>query len=986
MVDRIDLPSFGAGLAAGVLATLAASRALKYINQLGSGDEKPRVQTVAQGEADKGYLRYLVEKAQTSHLLGKKVRLNDILLEPHFIRPPELVSIPDEDAELVRSVFEVVPRVYDYPYLHAPYNIPNIEIDDLGRGDGTLALIGTPGSGRTTALLTIALWSSGFVDFQQPDDVVAQYLREQETDLTPQQQAERIKKRVALMERARQRFAEARAAKGNQDAETTKAVEEAGTPLGQVDNATSRFRQLAPMYVHLANVLPSFREYGQMIDPAEPLIRALQADTGWVTSKRVVGKSYKLLERGLALVLIDGYDDIPHRDRPAIMAWLKQFISMYKSNFIIVAMPPTGYGPLMEVGAMPVFLRPWDDQIQLDAANKFVGQWEKISPTPIPIDRDTFREPETFYHTVGKAARGMDALETTMHILTHYQGKPGNESEQMEAYLKNVLPETEELIDQLSSMAAMQLDDGYITHKKLVAQVMERELARLGAKPKVSANGASNPTASETVVMLDTMPEPEKLPEPESTASNDDDLADFFGHLGGETAPTATAVATSVETETIPEDGNILADIPKDQMSDAEKAIAKQQRQISRQQSKLLKRLVEVGLLTQYRGGRYQFRHAFITAYLAARFVVDADEFALLDKQSNPDWEHAICYLAQMRDIDFLVAQQLADAKMDVLHENLLTVTRWLRFAGTDVKWRNNLFRYLGNLMVATNQFTLVRERIAAALLGMRDDGALVIFRKAIGHPNPDIRKLGCLGVGVLRDEAAIDALTARILQDDNVDVQTAAALALSAVGTEDSLVAMVDVFEMSQGREVRRAIAESLAANREDGYQTLFEAVKADDMMMRRSAVFGLGRVRADWALITLNETFLEDDEFYVRLAAESVFSDIYEASLKGVNTYPDVKETPWLNQWIEQQIEYGIVAHDTPPEKFLEIAYTQKDDPFIRMLATTTIAQLGLSNKLADLYAALRDRSEAIRDESYRALGEFQKRLGKPLPAPIG
>ncbi|MDQ7034128.1 MAG: HEAT repeat domain-containing protein [Anaerolineae bacterium] len=632
-------------------------------------------------------------------------------------------------------------------------------------------------------------------------------------------------------------------------------------------------------------------------------------------------------------------------------------------------MPPHGYAPLMDVGAMPVFLRPWDDQLQVDAARKYAEQWEKFSEKPIEIDPETFHESDMFYTAVGQAARGMNAFDTTLHTMSYYLDDIGNESEQMAVYLRTVLPNADDMMEQLSSMAAMQLDDGYITHKKLLALAMERELANLET-PQPSAND---------VPIAESMTESE----PE-IASNDEDYDRFFSHLDSEESTvTPTEPETNVPDKV--EGASGLADTAEEALNDDEKAIAVQQRQISHEQSTLLKTLVEAGLLVQYRGGRYQFRHAFTTAYLAACFVEDADEFTLLNKQANPDWEHAICYLAQMRDIDGLVAQQLSHNDMDVLYENILTLTRWLRFAGTDVKWRNNLFRYLGNLMVAANQFTLVRERIAAALLGMRDDGALVIFRKSMGHPNPEIRKLGCLGVGVLQDEAAIDPLVTHALQDDNLDVQTAAALALSAIGTQEALIALTEVFEESEVRQVQRAIAESLAANREEGYLTLFEAVKSKEMMVRRSTVFGLGRVRADWALITLNDIFLEDNEFYVRLAAENVFSDIYAASLKGIHIYPDIEEAPWLHQWIQEQIEAGILSYDTPPNTFLDVAFTHEEDPFIRALAIATIGQLGLTNKIGGLYVGLSDRSEIIRDESYRALGEFQQRFGKPFPAPI-
>jgi HEAT repeat protein len=223
-------------------------------------------------------------------------------------------------------------------------------------------------------------------------------------------------------------------------------------------------------------------------------------------------------------------------------------------------------------------------------------------------------------------------------------------------------------------------------------------------------------------------------------------------------------------------------------------------------------------------------------------------------------------------------------------------------------------------------------------------------------------------------------------MQDPNVDTLTAATLALVAIGTDEALETVIDLLEISGDKDIRRAIAESLAANREVGYMTLFEALNSDDMMLRRSAVFGLGRIGTDWALIALNETFIEDEEWYVRSAAQVVFQQVYEDSLRGVKRYPDVPNLPWLKQWEQEMKNEGFLPYDTEIEQVFEEAITQTEDPLIRMMAAITVGQIGHYPMIDKIYDALKDEQEAIRDTAYRTLGDLQLQLGRPLPAPIG
>jgi HEAT repeat protein len=59
---------------------------------------------------------------------------------------------------------------------------------------------------------------------------------------------------------------------------------------------------------------------------------------------------------------------------------------------------------------------------------------------------------------------------------------------------------------------------------------------------------------------------------------------------------------------------------------------------------------------------------------------------------------------------------------------------------------------------------------------------------------NPDIRRLACLGMGAVGDVEAIRDLKP-LIQDQLMEVQLAAGMALGAVGTEEALETMLIAF-----------------------------------------------------------------------------------------------------------------------------------------------------------------------------------------------
>jgi HEAT repeat protein len=308
-------------------------------------------------------------------------------------------------------------------------------------------------------------------------------------------------------------------------------------------------------------------------------------------------------------------------------------------------------------------------------------------------------------------------------------------------------------------------------------------------------------------------------------------------------------------------------------------------------------------------------------------------------------------------------------------------MARWLAYADATVEWRGPVLNHLGNQLLAPNQYPYIRERIAAALIDSRDKNALLIFRKAARNMEPDIRRLACLGMGALGDPEALRDLNP-LLNDQDPDVQLAAGMALGAIGTEEAFRPMVMALT-SGSEQLRQAIAEAFAALPNEGYPTLYDAVSDEDFLLRRAAIFGLRRLQTTWALVAIYRAFLEDEQWYVRSAAQQAFQEMtYGRSVSLTEAYPQPENIPWLQSWAARQGE-NVPPGEAASQMLLRAL--QEGDAPIRTLAASNLGQLGRADTIRALYAALRDGREEVRATAHQALAQLQLQIGQPLPAPV-
>lgn len=871
------------------------------------------------------FINDIVSIAETTHLAGLQVDLSRVLIEPRFL---PLIDIPQPVAEddISQEVFHVIPRVPDKPAIMAPYNLQSYRIPELAKGNRRLAILGMPGSGRTTALMAIALWVMHEIKFPEPTDPVKQLLEEELANLSDRERREREAQKRKQEEAARESLKNA-IESSDYSIPTARPVNVAeAAQLDESGNALPEFETLLPIFIHCADLNISAREFGTEIDPAEPLVRAVQRRVGTLTARTIPPVVYQRLEQNRTLILMDGYDDLPEAERRRVEAWLSALLHQYPGNFLIMTGPAMGYGNLMRLDITPLLVKPWSPREVEEYIEKWASQWTFISGTRKKPG------PEASLEQIKRAKQDTYALtpaELTLKIWAAFASDKNQPHLDMwlKAFIEHHLPKDsplEEAIPLLKMAATLQIDLGFATRQGIYALLKEQERVK-------------NRQVPSKLVM-----------------------------------------------QQLDVDGDGVAD--EDIGADDEDFEDEEDEEMIRQR-KLLSDLVFSGMLVAYRGGRYRFRHSMIADYLAGltlKGLPEEDPAKLYELAQKPHWQRPLAMAVMHTNLDNVVRMKLLEYP-DMLLSNILNISPWLALSWEEPAWRNELFSRLGNAFVHQNQYAVNRERVAAALVESRDHGgALRVFEVGLNNPNPDVRRLSCLGIGAMGRHG--ESLVPRLIErtyDTEQDVQLAAIHALSVLNTEDAQNALVEILVTSDKPKERlaQAVTENLAANPEIGYMTLYEAVDHEELQVRRTALFGVQRIERDWAKDLIRQVFLREREFMARVVAQEAFLR-FESGLIGPSPIPHISSVEWVNNWAEAR-DMGNLAGEQGLRLLVECLNDR--NPEVREYGALAVGVLGVTQGIKILYNRLKDPNAKVREAAQRALVELQIKMGHTLPNPI-
>jgi HEAT repeat protein len=392
----------------------------------------------------------------------------------------------------------------------------------------------------------------------------------------------------------------------------------------------------------------------------------------------------------------------------------------------------------------------------------------------------------------------------------------------------------------------------------------------------------------------------------------------------------------------------------------------------------LLSKMVDSGLLLSHPNNKMLFLHPVFNGYLAGQAVGDNDSDTTLLAQQ--DWDGkllALRYLAARGDASVVADILLKESDLP-LHSSTFTVARWLRDAPKDAKWRTNVFASLLNILQAEGQPTTLRAKALAAFVASGDPGVATLFRQLLTSRSFEVIPLAALGSGAVQDRKAVSMLE-EVLQAPMGAIRRASCLALVAIGAEKSFEAVARAL-LQGDDELRRAAAQALANNPNDGWETLREGSTLADIMVRRAVVHGLARVNEPWAMELMQTMQVEDDQWAVRNLANQYVEEISNRDPRVPKRLTAPSETPWLIEFAGKQ---GMgIPRGAPATEVLINAYKYGDTDE-RLAAIPYMKQNANEGIVGTLYDGMYGEDPEVREASFLALQEIAAN-GMKLPHP--
>jgi len=574
-------------------------------------------------------------------------------------------------------------------------------------------------------------------------------------------------------------------------------------------------------------------------DPLNVIIDAASERAPIFDLRRLPQFIQQTFKNGLALLLIDGFDELDPQSQKRVVEWFKAMIQAYPGVRIVTAGCANQLNGLIGLGFHPLALMPWDSR----KTASFVERWSQLWSQTVALEAWSQSGPEQVDPLLLNSWMALEntqltPFELTLKVWAAYAGDSLG-SRVLDAIATHV----RRLAPTGTPVAALEL---------LAMQVV------LTSQPIFDHGKARGWVRQYDIVE-------EKPVEAESEEST-----------------------KSITSEKIA-------------LTDSQKIKLKKSKAGEVPSTGLLGKLVESGLLVSYSSNKMRFLHPVLNGYLAGQAIGDNEADVTLAAQ--PDWDGktlAMHYLAARSDASGIADFMLKESALP-LHSNTFIVAHWLRDVPRQAPWRAKAFASLLSILQAEGQPVSLRAQAMAAFALSNDPGAATLFRQLLSSRSFEVIPLAALGSGALKDTKAVDALE-EVMRAPVRAVQRAACLALVAIGTDKSLEAVARAL-LQGDEELRRAAAEAMANDPGEGHAILKEGATLADIMLRRAVVHGLAHVGEPWAVELLQRMQVEDDQWAVRNLANQYLEQLSNPSSRVPQKLKAPSESAWLIEFAGKQ-----------------------------------------------------------------------------------
>jgi HEAT repeat protein len=390
--------------------------------------------------------------------------------------------------------------------------------------------------------------------------------------------------------------------------------------------------------------------------------------------------------------------------------------------------------------------------------------------------------------------------------------------------------------------------------------------------------------------------------------------------------------------------------------------------------------LLSCGLLVARAGDRISLSHPGLAAYLVGQAL--APIHAAIQLIAQPEWwgrSASLAYLAILDAQAAWVVQSFNKTELeDPFRLSVLEAGRWLKHAPDGLPWIPQLMRQLAQCLQLELLPLSIKGRALALMVLSNNSGVAVLLRQMLAAGHPVQRQLAALGLGYLRDTKSVTELS-KLIGDHSPGVSRAAVLALVAIGDQTGMETVA--YTLLHGDEsLRRAAAQALANNPEEGYPTLQEGSAMEDPGVRRAVTYGLGRLRQPWASEILEKMVAEDAQWVVQDAASQMLHTIQNPHPRLPRRLPPLTQTAWLVAFAAER-GMGIAPGKPAVEMLFKALREGNEDQ--KLAALYYLGQSGEQSAVLPVYQVFFASQGELREAAFGALGNLVA-CGVQLPPP--
>jgi len=693
---------------------------------------------------------------------------------------------------------------------------------------------------------------------------------------------------------------------------------------------TAALNDRIPFLLHAAD-LPSSQEAKRPEDLLTPFIEQESPLIPLFERSRLPGFIQNAFQSGRALLLLDGLDELPQDALQSAASWLKLLLRAYPKIRVVASGAPEYGDGLPGLQFFPLALLPWTKEQQTN----FIQRWDTLWRNYVANEAWAQMGEQVNFTLLrrwllAENLNGLTPLELTLKVWAAYAGdaRGPRPADAIEAHLRRLAP----------------------------PQTPLEALHTLGAQVSLSGSAFfEEKSAREWLKRF----EPPPAPEAASPAE---------GALLPESAlPTEAGTNAPAEAESAS-----AAPAKKGKNRSAGEASTVVQRSLPSY-------LLQYGLLKAHSQNRLRFSHPVFGGWLAGSGLQAEEAQTLLQQPAWSGKTMSLRYLAAFGDASGCI-QGLLQESDPLLKRPLLLAGRMLREAPRSAAWRGAVLAGLMNLLRDEESPLALRAQAMAALSLSGDPNLPALFRQLLAAgSSTGLTQLSALACGLLRDVKAVDLLKALLARTSGA-AQQAICLALAAIGSAPALEAIAAAL-LQGSEELRLTAAEALANDRLEGHEALREGIGSEDILVRRSIAYALGRVREPWADQILEHLQIEEKEWVVRSAATDALNARQQNTLLAPRRLTPPSDTPWLLELAGRQ-GMGIPPGQFPTDLLLQALRGDDEAEYRGALRYLRLAPS--EGVIAALYQEFFNLSSPKREDIFGLLSEYGF-AGISLPEPL-